>query len=425
MYGEIIAIGNELITGRVMNTTSTFVAERLFQAGYQIRGITMIGDDTEAIKAALLSVMSRANFVILTGGLGPTTDDITNDAVAKALGRRLIMNEIILKKIHSEKRQWGNTPDSMLEKLALLPEGAEFLDPDGHASGYLLINKVADKEVLIFCLPGIPQQLEFLCMTQVIPRLKKAFPSKLTTRQRNFKVFGLQETEINTIMNRLLEEMDGINAGYYPNFPEVYLSISTIGLDKETVDRRFIKACKEVEAALGANLIGDGKDTQESIAGRLLSLRGEKIAVAESCTGGLIAHRITSVPGSSNWFEMGVVSYSNRSKMDVLGVLPETLEHSGAVSRNTGVEMAEGIKRLAGTAYGLSVTGFAGPDGGTQIEPVGAVYIALSTPESTWCERFLFSGSRHEIQVLSAETALDWLRRHLKYGTNLYSDRRP
>ncbi|MGQ9499440.1 MAG: CinA family nicotinamide mononucleotide deamidase-related protein [Dissulfurimicrobium sp.] len=423
MYGEIIAIGDELVTGRVRNTTSVFAAEKLFQAGYQVKGITMIGDDAEAIKSTLLSVMSRANFVILTGGLGPTTDDITNNAVAGALGRRLVINEDILKKIHAERGLWGNTPDNMLEKLALLPEGAEFLNPDGCASGYLIINKIDNKEVLIFCLPGIPEQLEYLFMTQVIPRIKKAFSSKFTTRQRTFKIFGLQETEINVIVDGLLEEMDGITAGYYPNFPEVYLTISIIGLDKETVDRRFIKTCEKVEMALGTNLIGTGEDTQESVIGRLLSSRGANLAVAESCTGGLIAHRITSVPGSSMWFERGVISYSNRSKTEMLGVLPETLEGSGAVSRDTCIEMAKGIKRLADTTYGLSVTGFAGPSGGTQTEPVGAVYIALSTPESTWCERFLFSGSRHEIQVLSAETALDWLRRHLKYGTNIYSDR--
>ncbi|MGB9712168.1 MAG: CinA family nicotinamide mononucleotide deamidase-related protein [Dissulfurimicrobium sp.] len=419
MYGEIIAIGDELVTGRVQNTTSTFAANRLFLAGYQVKGITMIGDDAEAIKAALLSAMTRANFVIITGGLGPTSDDITNEAVAKALGRRLVVNEDILKKVYAERRVWGDTPDIMLEKLAFLPEGAEFLNPDGHASGYVII----DKGVFIFCLPGVPKQLEYLLTTQVIPRIEAAFSSGFITRQRTFKVFGLQETEINVIVNRLLEEMDGINAGYYPDFPEVCLVVSAMGLDKDEVDKRFVKICREVEVALGESLIGTDGDTQESLAGALLSAKGESLAVAESCTGGLVAHRITGIPGSSQWFERGVISYSNRSKMEMIGVLPETLDRYGAVSRNVGIEMAEGIKKTAGTTYGLAITGFAGPGGGTASEPVGAVYIALSTPESTSCERFLFSGSRHEIQILSAETALDWLRRRLKYGSNLYSNR--
>ena len=417
MHGEIIAIGDELVAGRVRNTTSSFAAGQLFQAGYRLDCITIIGDDAGAIKTSLLTAVGRSAFVIVTGGLGPTSDDMTSEAVAAALGRGLVLNKEVLKKIEAEKGRWGGTPDRMLEKLAMLPDGAEFLNPDGRAAGYLII----ERGVFIFCLPGVPDELEYLFMNQVIPRLNNAFGSRFAARQRTFKTFGLQETEINALLEWRIRDMEWIKIGYYPSFPEVFITISMMDPDNGAADRRFASACSTIEAALAENLIGADEDTQESMVGKLLLEKGATLAVAESCTGGLLAHRITSVAGSSLWFERGVVSYSNRSKEEMLGVLLETIANFGAVSRNTGIEMADGAKRIAGSTYSIAVTGFAGPGGGTPHDPVGTVYIAIGAPESTFCQRFSFQGSRCAIQTMSAETALDWLRRYLKYDADIYS----
>jgi len=415
MYGEIVAIGNELISGRVVNTTSSFAASKLFAAGYPVNRITTIGDDPESIRVCLLAAIGRSRFVLVTGGLGPTSDDITNEVVAKALGRRLALNQEILNKIRQAGSKWGLTPLAMREKLAWLPEGAEVLNPNGRAAGYVL----QQDGVPVFFLPGIPHQLEDHMVQQVLPRLDRVISVRSTSKQRTFKVFGLLETEINAMIGDLDLDVEGISIGYYPNFPEVYLTLTAKHDDPETADASFRSVCQLVEGKLGRNVVARDDETLEGILGRLLSERGMTLALAESCTGGLIGCRLTSIPGSSGWFERGVVSYSNRSKQDLLNVSPDTLARYGAVSEHTAREMAEGIRTQAGTDFGLAVTGIAGPSGGTHEKPVGTVFIAMATPEKTPCYRFLFPGSRNAVQVLAAETALDWLRRHLSDGEDL------
>ncbi|NIA08831.1 MAG: CinA family nicotinamide mononucleotide deamidase-related protein [Nitrospiraceae bacterium] len=412
MHGEIIAIGDELISGKVQNTTCGFVANRLFCSGYLINKITFIGDDPDAIRETILSAIGRSEYVIITGGLGPTSDDITNEAVAKALGHRLVLNKEIMEKIREAERHLVR-PVPLWEKLAWLPEGAEALNPEGHSAGYLLIHQ----DVPLFFLPGVPEQLEDHMVHQVLPRLKVLVAQRMVVRQHTFKVFGLAETEINFLFKDLESSQDGLSIGYYPKFPEVNVTVTVKGLDPEGVNRIFDMACKTIEELLGRYIVAVNEDSLEGRVGRLLVKNGGVLAIAESCTGGLLGQRLTSIPGSSDWFDRGVISYSNRSKEELLGISHETLSRYGAVSYQTAKEMAEGIKRLADTSYGLAITGIAGPSGGTSQTPVGTVYIAMATPEKTAIERFHFPGMRHMVQALAAETALDWLRRYLDYGT--------
>jgi nicotinamide-nucleotide amidase len=413
MYGEIIAIGNELISGRVLNTTSTFTASKLFAAGYQVNRITTVGDVPEEIEECLLNSIRRSKFVIVTGGLGPTTDDITNEVVARVLGRRLIVYQEILDKLESTESRWGLTPTAMKEKLAWLPEGAEILNPRGHAAGYYLMHN----NIPVFFLPGVPSQLEDHMVKQVLPRLNETISARFTSRQRTFKVFGLLETEINTLLEKLESKAEGVCIGYYPNFPEVSVTITAKDIDPRKVREDFRRICEEVEIILADNVVAIDEETLETAVGKLLLKKGGILALAESCTGGLLGHRITSVAGSSAWFERGVVCYSNRSKEETLEISPETLSRYGAVSEETARAMANAIKEMARVNYGLAVTGIAGPTGGTASRPVGTVFIAMATPERTVCERFVFPGTRNMVQALAAETALDWLRRHLSDGT--------
>jgi nicotinamide-nucleotide amidase len=412
MHGEIIAIGDELVSGKVLNTTASFAANKLFSAGCQVTRITSIGDDPDDIEECLLAAIKRSEYVIITGGLGPTTDDITNEVAAKALGRPLVLNEMILEKIRRAERRFVK-PVSLREKLAWLPEGAEILNPEGHAAGYLLIHQ----DVPLFFLPGVPGQLEDHMIQRVIPRLSKFISKKINIRQQTFKVFGLSETEINALFEKLESSQDGLSIGYYPNFPEVNVTATVKGLDPEKVAEIFQMACNTIKQLLDKNIVAVNEETLEAIVGRLLLRNHGVLALAESCTGGLMSQRVTSIPGSSGWFERGIITYSDKSKEDLLGVSHETLSRYGAVSSQTAEEMADGVKHLASTGYSLAITGIAGPAGGTSQKPVGTVYIALSTPQRTVVEQFRFFGTRHMIQALAAETALDWLRRYLSYGT--------
>ncbi|MEF3168458.1 MAG: CinA family nicotinamide mononucleotide deamidase-related protein [Deltaproteobacteria bacterium] len=418
MRGEIIAIGDELTSGRVMNATSSFAASRLFSAGYPINRITTVGDDPKDIQEAVTRAMTRSRFVIVTGGLGPTTDDITNETVSVALGIPLVLNEGIQKRIMAHGKTLGATQADMIRKLAYLPEGAQVLDPFGSAAGYALEHG----GVSFFFLPGIPEQMERLLVDAVLPRLHALVSPDFSVRRRTYRTFGLLETEINAMVGDLAHG-DLITIGYYPVFPEVHVTVTARDHDKRAVDAAFLAACKETEARLGENIVATDDDTLESVVGRLLTERGGLLATAESCTGGLIASRITRVPGSSAWFDRGVITYSNCSKIQILGVPEEILERHGAVSEETAIHMVKGIIRIAHVPFGIAVTGIAGPSGGTEEKPVGTVHIALATPDWTASHRFRFSGTRSMIQESTAETALDWLRRTLQYGTRLPCDR--
>ena len=410
-HGEIIAIGDELISGRVLNTTSCFAADRLFNAGYAIRRITVIGDDPDDISKCLLTAIERSSFVIISGGLGPTTDDITNEVAAKTLGRKLVKNDAIMKRLEECRASGRCPPDFPMDKIAMLPEEAEELNPEGHAAGYFLRHN----GVILFFLPGVPEQLREHLIKRVLPTLEKINGRQHGGLKKTFKTFGKSEIELNMLTSALLGKYRDIKMGYYPNFPEVFISLSM--LKDEDKKAHFDKMCMEVREILQEDITGEDDETLEKNVGRLLIKKKARLAVAESCTGGMMGKKITSVAGSSAWFEMGVITYSNSSKEKLLGVSHDTLSEYGAVSAETATEMAEGVKKLAGSDYGLSITGIAGPGGGTREKPTGTVFIGMTTPEKSVAARFMFHGKRGHVRIMSVTTALDWLRRNLSFGT--------
>ncbi|MEN8200875.1 MAG: CinA family nicotinamide mononucleotide deamidase-related protein [Thermodesulfobacteriota bacterium] len=409
MLGEIIAIGNELTSGRIVNTTSGFAAHHLYEAGFNIYAMHTIGDSPELIGEALNRALKRVDFVLVTGGLGPTDDDLTTEAVSEALNRPTMPDLTILSRIREHLNSHTEQSAGSLEKLAWLPEGAEALHPGSKIAGFQLVHD--DKP--IFFLPGIPHQMKSLLLKEVLPRLNSCYKGyQLSNVQRIYKIFGRNEAEINREVKGLALD-DLVEIGYYPVFPDVHLSVTIRSEDKRAMNELAQSSFRLIENAFGPSIYGKDQDTMESVLGDLLLKNGKFFSAAESCTGGLISHLITSIAGSSSYYLGGITSYANSMKSSFLGVKETLLQEYGAVSHEVAEAMAEGMRRTSRSDIAISVTGVAGPDGGSSEKPVGTVFVGMATEDGTEVRRFLFSGSRHEIQHMTAQTALDLVRRSL------------
>ena len=409
MIGEIIAIGDELTSGRIMNTTSGYAARKLFDAGHTIHAMSTIGDSPELIGDALLRAIGRVDFIIVTGGLGSTDDDITNEAVSHALNRPTMPDLAILAWIREHLASRRLSRHNPLEKLAWLPGGAESLEPDSRVAGYQLTHE----DTPIFFLPGVPEEMKDLMTRIVLPKLMVWQEGAIVqTLQRIYKVFGLAESEINQRIKRT-DPAPEIKIGYYPVYPDVHVSITLRTTDHRSGTAQFESSCRDLELLLGDAVYGCDGEQLESIVGNQLLQANLQLAVAESCTGGLLSHRITKVPGSSRYFLGGAVAYANELKTGLLGVGDDTLELRGAVSTDTAAAMAIGVRERCGADIGLSITGIAGPDGGTVEKPVGTVFIGISSRQGEQVDSFKFSGDRHRIQTIAAQAGLNMLRCYL------------
>jgi len=409
MIGEIIAIGDELTSGRIMNTTSGYAARKLFDAGHTIHAMSTIGDSPQLIGDALLRAINRVDFIIVTGGLGSTDDDITNVAVSRALDRPTMPDLAILAWIREHLASRRISKNNLLEKLAWLPGGAEALDPDSRVAGYQLVHD----ETPIFFLPGVPEEMRDLMTRIVLPKLMAwQEGAVLQTLQRIYKVFGLPESEINRRITAAGLSRN-IKIGYYPVYPDVHVSIILRTTDQISATIQFESACDTLEQLLGGAAYGRDGDELEAIVGEKLLQTKLHLGVAESCTGGLLSHRITRVPGSSRYFLGGAVAYANGLKERLLGVRPATLERCGAVSSDAAAAMAAGVRDRCGADIGLSITGIAGPAGGTEEKPVGTVFIGISSSKAESVDLFNFSGDRNRIQTSAAHAGLRALSRYL------------
>lgn len=413
MEGEIITIGDEIISGRVCDLNAHYLSGRLSASGLAVKAVSTVGDDPDKIREVLGRAVERSDFVLVCGGLGPTEDDITTAVVADFFSRPLVLDRSFLEYIKGSLQEQGVAWVESYEKLAFIPEGATLIDPGGRACGYYLYHS----QVPVLFLPGIPEEVRFLAETKVLPFLLARDRGRDWVRQRLLKVFGLSEAQIGELLRDATGREQGVLLGYYPNFPENHVTITVRARSEEEAAEVLARVEAEVEERLGAYLVAKDETTLEESVGRLLRARGLSVAVAESCTGGLIGHRLTSVPGSSDYFDRSLVVYSNRSKMEMLGVSAEVLEKHGAVSAETAVQMAEGVARISGASLCLAATGIAGPTGGTAAKPVGTVFIALAAPGGVKVERFQFWGRRDQIKMLTAQTALDWLHRYLLYDS--------
>lgn len=407
MIGEIIAIGDELTTGRIDNTTSGFAARHLFSAGFEIYAMHTIGDTPALIGKALKCAIRRVDFVIVTGGLGSTSDDLTNEAVADALERPATLYPDILEKIRSHLP--NTQPSTSLEKMAWLPKGAEVLNSKAKMAGYMLEHDSTP----IFFLPGIPCQMQELLVEQVLPRLADLSANNRNhVRQRVYKTMGLPESKINSRL-LMLEQEPGIHIGYYPVNGEVHVSLNILEHTDQDSNEKFARADQAINKALGNCIYGTNQDTLATVVGDLLRKNNKQLSVAESCTGGLIGQKLTSVAGSSEWFAGGVISYSNFLKETLLGVDRDLLNNYGAVSEQVARAMAARLSARIKTDITVSVTGIAGPGGGSKEKPVGTVYIGLFYNNTVRAQRHYFQGNRAQIREMTADMALDTVRQAL------------
>jgi nicotinamide-nucleotide amidase len=410
MQGEIIATGTELITGRVGDFNARYAARRLHEAGLAVQRITMLGDHSPLFQEILAEGLTRSQFIIITGGLGPTEDDITVAAAARALNRRLFRDEDLLARIRRCLAERQIPWEERYARLALIPEGAQILDPGGRACGFALKHE----SVRLFFLPGVPEEMQVLFDAFVLPALEESAGGGECLAHRTLRLFGISEIQLQEVVCSLPEFQQGVTVGYYPCFPENHLTLTVRGRDQAALNAGLDRLTAVLAREVGEVLLGSDGVTLEELVGRGLLERQLSLAVAESCTGGLIGHRLTNVPGSSDYFLGGVVSYSNEAKEDLLRVPAEVLTQKGAVSPETARDMARGVRALFHAAIGLAVTGIAGPSGGSPEKPVGTVYIGLATPQGEDVWHYHFQGNREEIKTLTAETALDRLRRMLK-----------
>ena len=412
---ELITIGNELTSGEVVDTNAAFMAAALSEIGLEVVFITTTGDSPSHIEDALRRARERAEAVIVSGGLGPTQDDLTASSAASALGLHLVLREEILEDLKERFAERGMEMPASNEKQALFPQEAEIIpNPLGTACGFVIRRP---GKIFVF-LPGVPRELNFLMKENVIPLLQKERKEKFRVRSRTLKVFGFTESAIADLLKEVRPQDFSASLAYLPRFPENHVKITLRGNSIEEVEGNLEKLERIIRDRLQGRVIAADEETLEGTVGRLLREHRATLAVAESCTGGLVAHRLTQVPGSSDYFERSVVVYSNKAKIQMLGVPESLISSLGAVSAEVAERMAKGVRQVSGTILGLAITGIAGPTGGSEEKPVGTVFIALACPKGTISKRYQLPGDRNQIQTLSAYLAIDWVRR---YFLNLLS----
>lgn len=403
---EIITTGNEILIGRVIDSNKAWIAERCQMLGHKVIRHTSVGDDEQAIGDALQAACKRADCVIVSGGLGPTSDDITIEAAAKSFGVTLYRDEDVVESIqdffHRRDREMS---DSNL-KQAQIPEGGEVLpNKVGTAPGIRV--KLGDAWTIF--LPGVPKELYQIFKDSVMPWL--ASESNQRFVQKILRCFGQPEADIAQQLDDL--ELGNVQLAYQVKYPDILLRLVAYDADEKKAKSHLDDAARRIYERIGALVYAEGEDRMPNVVGSMLRDAGVNLASAESCTGGLLASMFTDAPGASEYFERGFVTYSNASKMQLLGVSEETMRANGAVSRETAMAMAEGARRAAGTNLGVALTGIAGPGGATPDKPVGTVYIALATPDGTDCHHYVFARDRIWFKKMAATAALDMIRRYL------------
>jgi len=406
-------IGNELVSGEVADANAFFMADALTERGFSVTRVSMVGDQEGQIQDALLQSRDRAEAVIISGGLGPTSDDLTTAAAAKAFGESLVLHEESLEQIRERFAKGGLEMPRSNEKQAVFPASAEIIpNPVGTAPGFCL----QSRGKAIFFLPGVPRELQHLFRETVLPRLERERKGKIHYRARTLKIFGLTESAIADRLSGIRAEHFSATLAYLPRYPENHVKIIVQGPDLPEVERNLAELEKVIRGKLEGRVFAVDRETLEEIVGRLLKERQATLAVAESCTGGLVAHRMTNIPGSSEYFERGVVVYSNQAKTELLQIPGNLIAELGAVSAPVAEKMADRVRHLSRATLGLAITGIAGPGGGSAEKPVGTVFIALSGPDGTASRRYQFWGDRNQVKMISAQTALDWVRRYFLFN---------
>nr|ADK10924.1 CinA [Thermoanaerobacterium saccharolyticum JW/SL-YS485] len=407
MKCEIISVGTELLLGQIANTNSKFISEMLTTLGIDVYFQTNVGDNKSRLLECLKIASERSDLIILTGGLGPTIDDLTKETVAEFFSLKLIEDIDTKLKIQSYFKRSKRNLTQNNYKQALFPEGAKILPNDnGTAPGFI----IEKNNKVVVVLPGPPAELIPMFKNHVYSYLKPLSDEIIVSKV--IKMFGISESQVDEMVNNLLVSQNPTVAPLVGN-GFVTLRITAKSDDPLKAKNMIDEYEKNIRGLLSEYIFGVDDDTLESVVLNLLKTKNLTLSTAESCTGGLLSEKITSIPGASEVFKFGAITYSNESKQEILGVSKNIIEKYGAVSEETAREMAVNVKDIAKTDYGLSITGIAGPSGGTPTKPVGLVYIGLAYKDTVYIKKIISNGNRDKIRLNSAMNALDMLRRHL------------
>lgn len=426
MNAEIITVGDELLRGEIIDSNKARLAQRLLLLDLDCRHQVSVLDDRGDMRDVFLRAAARSDVVLVSGGLGPTRDDLTTEVLAETFGRKLELDPESLAAIEGFFARVGREMADVNRKQAYFPSGADVLaNPIGTAPGFALSVPRSGSgagEVVFFSMPGVPRELDRMMDEQVMPRLARLLEDRdraavSGTRRRIvraalLRTFGMGESTLEAELRDLARD-GGVELGFRTAFPDNFLRPVARADTAEEADRRIAEVVRAIRGRLGPIVLGEGDESMESVVGRMLRDAGLSLSTAESCTGGLIAERITDVPGSSAWFLGSVVAYANSAKSSLLGVPPALLEREGAVSEPVVRAMAERARERFGSDFALATSGISGPDGGTVTRPVGLVWIALATAQATHADSFVFAVDRSRHRMLTSQVALDWIRRSL------------
>ncbi len=405
----IISTGDELTTGRVIDTNSATIADRLSTVGIEVTAVLKVGDDRELLRWALDRASDISDLIVGTGGLGPTADDLTAEVVGQFLGCRLLQDEHVAQSLKKRFEARGLTWSDNNLKQARFPEGSVIIpNPTGTAPGFRV--SVGPHRTLVW-LSGVPQEMLTMLSATVMPWLADLRSGAEQISACSFKIYGLTESRIDDML-KSISLGQGAKLSFRAHFPDLTLRLTVRGKGERIA--KFERLKSEIKKILGSYIYAEGEETLEEVVGRLLLAKHQTLALAESCTGGYISHRITRVAGSSVYFHGGVVSYSNEAKIRYLGVKAQTLQEFGAVSEQAALEMSAGVRDRLASSIGIGVTGIAGPSGGTAEKPVGTVWISIAGNNLHEARRFQFHGDRERVIVGTSQAALDWLRKSLR-----------
>ena len=405
MTCAVLCIGTELTRGELVNTNSAWLASALTDEGFEVIEDVVVDDDRARIVAAVQRLAKQVRVLVCTGGLGPTTDDLTTEAVAAAVGAKIVRDEPSLEAIRRRFEKLGRTMTASNAKQADFPDGAEILpNPIGTAPGF----SVTIGECRAFFMPGVPREMKKMFDEQVVPRVRSLAPR--TSYQLRLRTFGLPESAVGERLAGVEEAFHGVTVGYRAHFPEIEVKVLARAPTEAVARDLCERATVEVKGRLADVIYGTGEDTFAGVLGRQLRTKGYTLAIAESCTGGLVGHMLTREPGASDFLLVDAVTYANSAKTRILGVEEDMLRGHGAVSPEVAAAMAEGVKRVSGADIALALTGVAGPTGGTDEKPVGMVFIAVAAAGATTVKERRFAGDRHQIQTLAAYAGLHLVR---------------
>jgi nicotinamide-nucleotide amidase len=413
MAAEVICVGTELLLGDILNSNSQYLAKELAALGVPHFYQTVVGDNIDRVHQAIEIAANRSSILIFTGGLGPTPDDLTTESIASYFNTPLVEHPEVIADIQQKFAQSGRVMTPSNRKQALQPAGADILpNPTGTAPGMIWQPQAG---LTIFTFPGVPREMQRMWRDTAVPFLKTQGYGQNTIYSRSLRFFGIPEAALAEKVNHLFNSANPTVAPYAGK-GEVRLRISARAANEAEANDLIEPIAQEIKQIAGVHYYGDDEDTLASVVGGLLKAKNQTLAVAESCTGGGLGQMLTDIPGSSEYFMGGVISYANRVKIDLLGVNADDLAAEGAVSEIVARQMAAGVKAKLGTDWGVSITGVAGPGGGTETKPVGLVYIGIASPDGN-VEGIKYQlGSRRErelIRRMSASQALNLLRQQL------------